>query len=169
MIHIYVKFWLFTKRFGQNFLPCHFFFFFQERYFSCYMLLTDQICLIWPKKSDCLYSLRYWIMCVLQLLTFQSVTSQILKLTIVFLSSHFPTLPKTLVQNFKYPENKKNIWHEMKSIFNHFERNSTEADKTDFFGRWQSDLKHDLIKNFRLQNYKTSFWHYQTVVWAKES
>ena len=36
--------------------------FFKKTYFSCYALLTDQISL-----PDCLYFLRYWSICVLQL------------------------------------------------------------------------------------------------------
>ena len=38
--------------------------------FSCYILLTDQILL-----SDCLYFLRYWAICALQLFVNQAVTS----------------------------------------------------------------------------------------------
>ena len=35
---------------------------FQEKYISCYALVTDQISLL-----DCLYLLKYWSICVLQL------------------------------------------------------------------------------------------------------
>ena len=35
---------------------------FPEKYFACYILLTDQISL-----SDCFYFLRYWAICVLQM------------------------------------------------------------------------------------------------------
>ena len=42
----------------------------QEKCFSCYILLTDQILL-----SDCLYVLRYWAVCVFQLSVNQAVTS----------------------------------------------------------------------------------------------
>ena len=42
---------------------------FQENCFSCHMLLTDQIPL-----SDCLYLLKYWAICVLQLFVNQAVT-----------------------------------------------------------------------------------------------
>ena len=51
----------------------------QEKYFSCYILLIDQISL-----SDRLYFSRYWAMCVLQLLVKQVVTSKNLKLTLYF-------------------------------------------------------------------------------------
>ena len=44
--------------------PPHFMVF-QEKYFSCYVLLVDQILLL-----DCLYFLRYWAICVLQLFFF---------------------------------------------------------------------------------------------------
>ena len=49
---------------------------FQEKCFSCYTLLTDQISL-----SDCLYFLRYWSICLLQLFVNQAVMRYILKLT----------------------------------------------------------------------------------------
>ena len=41
---------------------------FQEKYFSCYILLTDQMLL-----SDCLYLSRCWAICVLQLFINQAV------------------------------------------------------------------------------------------------
>ena len=56
--------------------PAYFVYDFQQKCFSSYILLTDQISL-----SGCLYLLRYWAICVLQLLVNQIVTSQILKLT----------------------------------------------------------------------------------------
>ena len=49
---------------------------FQEKCLSCYILLTDQILLF-----DCVYFLRYWSICVLQLFVYQVVTPYILKLT----------------------------------------------------------------------------------------
>ena len=50
--------------------PPHFVYDFQEKCFSSFILLTDQISL-----PDCLYFLRYWSICVLQLLVNQVVTS----------------------------------------------------------------------------------------------
>ena len=52
---------------------------FQQKSSSCYILLTDQISL-----PDCLYFLRYWAICVLQLFVNQAVTSWVLKLTLSF-------------------------------------------------------------------------------------
>ena len=46
---------------------------------SCYILLTEQISL-----SGCLYFLRYWAICVLELLVIQVVKSWISKLTLPF-------------------------------------------------------------------------------------
>ena len=48
---------------------------FSTKMFPCYILLTDQISL-----SGCLYFLRYWEICVLQLFDNQVVTSKISKL-----------------------------------------------------------------------------------------
>ena len=42
--------------------PPHLGMIFQEKYFSSFILLTDQISL-----PDCIYILRYWSICVLQL------------------------------------------------------------------------------------------------------
>ena len=50
----------------------------QEKSFSCYILLTDQISL-----PDCLYFSRYRAICVLQLLVNQAAMSQNLKLTLI--------------------------------------------------------------------------------------
>ena len=62
---------------------------FQEKCFSYYILLTDQISL-----SDCLYFSRYSAICVFQLFVNQAMTSQNLKLTLSILSSCFATWPK---------------------------------------------------------------------------
>ena len=47
----------------------HFVYDFQEKCFSCYSLLVDQI-----SWSNCLYFLRYWAICVLQLFVSQVMT-----------------------------------------------------------------------------------------------
>ena len=45
-----------------------------------------------------------------------------MKLTLSFLSSSFATWPKSQDKNFKYLENKKSFWGEIKSIFHNFQR-----------------------------------------------
>ena len=78
---------------------------FQEKCFSCYILLTDVI-----SMSDWLYLSRYWAICVLQLLVNQAVTS---KLTFLFnqnVSIHDQR------QKLKHLENEKNFWGKIKSI-----------------------------------------------------
>ena len=50
--------------------------FLKKKYFSYNIMLPDQISL-----SGCLYFVRYWTICVLQLVVNRVVTSQILKLT----------------------------------------------------------------------------------------
>ena len=52
---------------------------FQEKSFSCYILLTEQTSL-----SDCPYFSRYWATCVLQLFVNLAMTSSNLKLTRLF-------------------------------------------------------------------------------------
>ena len=59
---------------------------FQEKCFSFYILLTDQISL-----PDCFYFSRYWAISVLQLFVNQALTTLNLKLTLSFLSSHVTT------------------------------------------------------------------------------
>ena len=66
---------------------------FQEKCFLCHILLTGLIGLY-----DCPYFSRYWAICVFQLLV----------------------MTKKPRQKFKYLENEKSIWGEMKSIFHHF-------------------------------------------------
>ena len=67
---------------------------FQEIYFSNYIMLTVQMSL-----PNCLYFLRYWSTCVLQMFVNQVVTSQMLILTLSFKSSRFPTRPKSQDKN----------------------------------------------------------------------
>ena len=50
-----------------------------EKSFSCYVLLIDQV-----SFSSCLYFVKYWAICLLQLFVNQVVTSRILKLTLFF-------------------------------------------------------------------------------------
>ena len=85
---------------------------FQEKYYLCYILLTDQVTL-----CGCLCFLKYWAMCVLHLFVSQSVTSLILKLTFACLSSRFP---KKSEQKVKYLKNEKNFYHKTKIIFHYF-------------------------------------------------
>ena len=49
---------------------------FEEKSFTCYILLIDQVSL-----CNCFYFVRYWSICVLQLFVDQGVTSWILKLS----------------------------------------------------------------------------------------
>ena len=81
--------------------PLHFAFDFSKKYLSFYILLIDQILL-----SDCLYSLRYWAIYVLQLLVSQVVTSEILKLiNLIFLIKPFFYIIKKPRQKLKYLDN----------------------------------------------------------------
>ena len=69
---------------------------FQEKCFSCCILLTKQISL-----SDCLYFWRYWSICVLRLFFNQVLTSKILELTLSLLSIRFAIWPKSQVKKIK--------------------------------------------------------------------
>ena len=61
------------------------------------------------ESVPCLYFLRYWAICVLQLFVNQVVTSWILKLTLSFQSSQFLYMTKKPWQKLKYLENEKNF------------------------------------------------------------
>ena len=67
----------------------HFVYDFLTKIFLILYLLTDQTS--WP---GCLFFLRYWTICVLQLFVNQVVTSWILKLTLSFQSSRFFQMTK---------------------------------------------------------------------------
>ena len=67
---------------------------FEEKYFSCYTLLTDQILL-----SHCLYLLRYWTIYVLKLFVVQSVTSYVFKINHSFLIEPIFYITKKLRQS----------------------------------------------------------------------
>ena len=67
---------------------------FQEKCFSCYIILTDHILV-----SDCLHFSRYWAICVLQWFVNHALTLQNFKLNLSFLSSRFVTRLKSQDKN----------------------------------------------------------------------
>ena len=80
---------------------------FKENCFSCYILLIS--------VSDSISFLRYWAISVLRMFTFQVVTSYILKLTLPF-QAVFLHGQEFKKKAFKYIENEKSIYGEIKSI-----------------------------------------------------
>ena len=78
------------KSLGLAFLP-HFCIIFQEKYFSCCILLTDQISL-----SGCLYFLRYWAICVLQFICFPVCDLTNSEINLSFLTKSFPYMTKNV-------------------------------------------------------------------------
>ena len=79
-------------------------------YLSCYILFTGKIL-----ESGYLYFLRYWVICVLQSFPLQTVTSSILKLTVLL-----STWVKLQDQKLKYIVNGKSFEREIKSVFSSF-------------------------------------------------
>ena len=75
---------------------------FQQKCSSCYILSTDQISL-----PGCLYFLRYWTICVLQLFVIQVVTSWILKLALPSNRAIFSTWPKSHDKNLNILRTKR--------------------------------------------------------------
>ena len=84
---------------------------FQEKYFSCYILLAHQISL-----SDCLYFSRYWAICVLHLFVNQADIRN-LEIKLIFLIKPLRYMTKKSRQKFKYLENEKSLWGEKKAFF----------------------------------------------------
>ena len=70
---------IFQKRLQEQILRNILRIIFQEKRFSCYVLLTSQM--LW---FDSHYFLRYWAICVLQMFVKQAMTSKILKLILSF-------------------------------------------------------------------------------------
>ena len=70
---------IFQMRVWEQFLQHILCMIFQQKCFSCYILLTDQISL-----SDCLYFLRYWTICLLQLFVNQVVTGTNFEINLSF-------------------------------------------------------------------------------------
>ena len=77
---------------------------FEEKYLSCYILFIDQIWL-----SSCLYFVRYWAICVLQLFVNQLVTCMNFEVNHIFLIKPFSYMTKTSWQKLKYLENEKSF------------------------------------------------------------
>ena len=73
----------------------------QQKCSSCYILLTDQISL-----PGCLYFLRYWVTCVLQLFVNQVVNFDI---NLIFLIESLFLHDKKVMKKLKYLEHEKSI------------------------------------------------------------
>ena len=96
--------------------------------------------------------------------------SEIVKLTLTFLSSCFPTWPKKSGQKFKNVNNENSFSDEIKSIFHHFKRDlsqkSSQALKSTFknnhkYNQEQGKLKKIIplqvdFKDF-VRRYRTAF------------
>ena len=85
---------------------------FSKKWFSCYILLTDQISL-----SDCLYYLKYWSICVFRLFVNQVVTLQVLKLALSFWSICFYTWPKSQDKNLNILRTERAFEVKQKAFF----------------------------------------------------
>ena len=121
----------------------------------CCILLTDQTSL-----TGCIYLVRHWAICVLRL-------PSIMKLTLMFQSSCFFYMIKKSRQKFKYLDNEKTFYDELKSIFHHFQSALIEANKAFFFffcwgggsvksPTWRSMKRHLLFRS-RICKYLTLF------------
>ena len=62
--------------------------------------------------SCCLHFSRYWAICMLKLFVSLILTSQILKLNLIFLIKSFFYMTKKSRQKFKYLGNKKSLYSE---------------------------------------------------------
>ena len=92
---------IFQIRVCEQFLQNIFCMIFRQNCSSCCVLLTDQVSL-----SDCLYFLRYWGICVLQLFVNQVVTSKI-SINVIFLIKLFLCMIKKSRQNLNILRTKR--------------------------------------------------------------
>ena len=85
---------------------------FKEKYFSCYILLTDRTVLL----SDCLYFLIY---CPIVYCNCFFPCCKVInfEINLIFLIKSFYYTNKKLTQKFKYLQNENNFLGEIKSIF----------------------------------------------------
>ena len=86
---------------------------FQEKYFSCYILLTDQISL-----SDCIYFSRYWTICASQLFVNHTGIIKI-EINFIFLIKPLWYMTKSQDKNLNILRTKR-FWAKIKNIFQHF-------------------------------------------------
>ena len=111
-----------------------------EKCFSCNILLSDQILLF---IASCLYFLRYWSICLLQLFVNLAMTSQILK------SSHFATWPKNKDVNLKISWEGKELlrWNKyFLSLFKGFQSPKIVSDLRVFL---QRNHNYAILKHLR--------------------
>ena len=103
LIQRYAQFWFFINGSGNSFFTTFYAWFFNKN-IPHVILSSNQISL-----SDCLYFLRYWAICILQLFINQVITSWILELTLSFQSSCFFYMTKKSWHKLKYLENEKSL------------------------------------------------------------
>ena len=84
--------------------PSHSVYDFSKKNVSFYALLTDQISL-----PDCLFFLRYWSICVLQLFVNQVGDVINFEINLIFLIKSFFCIIEKSRQKFKFLENKKSF------------------------------------------------------------
>ena len=90
----------------------HFRTIFEEKCFSWYILLIDQISL-----SNCLFFVRFWAILVSQLFANQVVTSWIFKLILPFQSSRFSYMTKKSWQNVNILRTERTFKMKQKAFF----------------------------------------------------
>ena len=90
---------------------------FQEKWFTCCILLTEQLSL-----SDCLYFSRSLAIYKFTMNCKPGCDVIRFEIKIIFQIKLFCYMTKKPWQKFNYLENKKKFWGEIKSIFHHFSR-----------------------------------------------
>ena len=103
VIQKYAQFWFFRKWSGNSFSTT-FCVWFSKKLFLMLILLTDQTSLF-----DCLYFLRYWAICVLQLFVSDVCDVKNSEINLIFLIKPFFYVIKKSRQKLKYLENEKSL------------------------------------------------------------
>ena len=107
--------------------PPHFVMIFQKTYFSCCILLRDQISFF-----NCLYFMRYLAICVIA--CYQVCDLINFEIYLSFLIKPFSYMTKKSEQKFKYLENENSFNREIKRIFHRFKR---DLSCQKFFQTWE--------------------------------
>ena len=106
LIQRFAQLWYFRKGSGKSFTTTVVHDFSRKMFLMLYSILTDQMSL-----PDCLYLLRCWLICVLQLLVNQPATSQI------FWSNRFSTWPKRQNKNLNILRTRRALKEKKKAFF----------------------------------------------------
>ena len=123
--------------------PAHFVYNFWRKIFLIYFINRSNSIVWFPLRLEILGSMCIAIICC----TLCDIKN--FEINLSFLFKLFFYITKTSGQKCNYLKNKKSYYHEIKSIFRHFERAFIESNKKNIFRRGGSDFKLPTLKKAR--------------------